>query len=141
MLNLSKTIFGRLFTLNHENHFITHGLNYLFQNKEYHERFEINTTQNIRGHLDFNLINNTTYKTNIQLFSPNFELTEQIINDTQIPKYKHNIKLYYGCDYYKYNKNVDFDDLPVEIIEILDIKNNLNINFCSCCGKDSIYFV
>ncbi len=134
MLNLSKTIFGRMFAVDYQQHFVKKGLLYLFNNKEYYERFKID---NINGHLNMKLINDSVYKTKLFLFSPNFELVEEITNHTN-SVFKHHIKLYTGCTDYKINTNIQFDDIPPEITKILDIKNDSHIKFCSCCGQNKI---
>ncbi len=132
MLNLSKTIFGRMFAIDYQQHFVKNGLLYLFNNKEYRERF---TIDNINGHLDMKLINDSVYNTKLILFSPNFELVEEIINRTN-SSFKHTIQLYTGCTDYKIEKHIRFDDIPPEITKILDIKNSSHIKFCSCCGQN-----
>ncbi len=134
MINLSKTVFGRIFTVDHQQHFVKKGLLYLFNTKEYRERFEID---NINGHLDMKLLDNSVYKTELFLFSPKFELVEEIINHTN-SNFNHHIKLYTGCTDYKINTNIQFDDIPPEITKILDIKNDSHIKFCSCCGQNKI---
>ena len=83
------------------------------------------------------LLDDSIYKTELFLFSPNFELVEEITNRTN-SVFKHHIKLYTGCTDYKTNTYINFDELPDEITKILDNKNDSHIKFCSCCGQNKV---